>query len=148
MDPRKITKRQRGMRLNGNLTVNASVELERLCKKFDIGRYAIISTALIYYADRIRKEEDPVVQLAKAPATSKTASSLDTLKKTWCMEFGGDLEGGLCMFNKYEVTLAGETEISRRQVAIQDMPNEKEEMRKYMLGPYQNKYEAERAASK
>jgi hypothetical protein len=28
------------------------------------------------------------------------------------------------------------------------MPNEKEEMKKYMLGPYQNKYEAERALNK
>lgn len=145
MDPRDITKRQRGMRLNGNLTPNASMELERLCKKFDIGKYAVISTALIYYADKIKREEVPSVATNQLPRVSKTASQLTDVKKTWCMEFGGELESGLCLFDKYELTLAGVVDTSRRQVAIEDLPNEKEEMRKYMLGPYQNKYEAQRA---
>lgn len=147
MDPRGITKRQRGMRLNGNLTPNASIELERLCKKFDIGKYAVISTALIYYAEKIKREEAPTMGpgSAQTPRVSKTTAQLSDLKKTWCMEYGGELEGGLCMFDKYELTLAGLVETSRRQVAIEDLPNEKDAFRKYMLGPYQNKYEAERA---
>ncbi len=149
VNPQDIKKRQKGMRLNGNLSVNASMALERLCTRFDFGKYAVISAALIAFEEKMRHEENLISPMIQAPrAQGKTASSLETLKKTWCMEFGGQLEGGLCMFNKYEVTLAGETEISRRQVAIGDMPNEKDEMRRYMLGPYQNKYEAERAASK
>lgn len=148
MNKEDTKKRQKGVRVNGNLSPNASIELERLCEKFDIGRYGVISTAVLYYAQKVRNEETPVAPTQSKPRESRTGSQLNDLKKTWCMEFGGSLESGLCLFDKYEVTLAGEVETSRRQVAIEDMPNEKEEMKKYMLGPYQNKYEAERALNK
>ena len=152
-------KRQRGMRLNGNLTPEASRALEDLQDIFDIGKYANISAALIVYA-RLMKGQNigfinpqtnahignvPVQRVRETRNVSKTIQALEELKGGWCESLGAVCEGGVCTFDKYEVTLAGVTEKASRQIALRDMPNDKDMFKKLMLGPYDNKYEAERA---
>jgi hypothetical protein len=158
VDPKTISKRQRGMRLNGNLTPAASQALDDLERIFDIGKYANISAALIVYARLMQGQSigfinpqtnahigNAPIKMRETRSVSKTTQAVEELKNNWCESFGGKAEGGVCTFDKYEVTLAGVTEKAGRQIALRDMPNDKDAFKKLMLGPYDNKYEAERA---
>lgn len=151
----RIRKTERGLRLSGHLTIPASLELERIREEYGNRSYDILSTAVVHYAKFLRGElpmqykQPPRAIVAATPGHKKpqsaTAVALDTAKAIWCEECGGTVEGNLCSFDKYEVTMTGVPVTGRRTLALADMPNEKSEFTKMIIGPYANVYEARKA---
>jgi hypothetical protein len=155
-----VRRSERGLRLTGHLTIPASRALERIQSVYGNRAYEILSTAVVVYEQHImngglphavgsRYQSTPVPGQSSSPARSKAANpttvALGAAKAVWCEEFGGKLEGNMCVFDKYEVTLAGQTESSVRTVALKEMPDQKEDFKKLILGGYDNVYEAKRA---
>lgn len=146
----RVRKTERGLRLSGHLTIQASRELERIREEYGNRAYDILSTAMIWYGKFMRGELGASARPAYLSGPTKRAESATTValsaaKAIWCEEFGGKVEGNLCMFDKYEITLAGQTEVSMRTVALKDMPDSKEEFKSMVLGPYSDIYAARRA---
>lgn len=65
--------------------------------------------------------------------------------EAWCKEFGGLVSGMKVHFVKYEMTLSGEIVKNKRAMELSEMPNDREEVRKVMLGPFMTVQEAEDA---
>lgn len=61
----------------------------------------------------------------------------------WCEEFGASIAGSNAHFNKYELTPAGQVTKNRRAMSLDAMPEDKDEVRKIILGPYHSVEEAE-----
>ena len=149
------TKRERGVRLSGHLSIQASRAMEEVQRVYGTRTYDFLSTATIFYVEAMKRgigghtlTMDSYKSTPKPRAESHTTASLSAAKAIWCQEAGGVMDGNICNFDKYEVTLAGTTEVMKRSVDVKDMPDQKEDFNKMILGGYANVYEAQRAVEK
>lgn len=148
-------KPERGIRLSGHLSVQASRALEELQRIYGSRTYDVLSTALIFYIEAMKHGVGPhAMNMAsyknspqpKKRTDSHTTQSLSAAKANWCVEYGGFMDGNVCNYDKFEVSLAGTTEVMKRSLDVKDMPDQKEDFKKIMLGGYDNIYEARQAA--
>lgn len=165
MDQNKeITRREeRGMRLSGHLTIQATRAVEKIRETYGTRTYDILSSAAVFYV----KIMDGSLQIPGLPAIqplyqstpttktgqprqradSQTTQALSVAKAIWCEEAGGTVMGNICHFDKFEVTMAGTVESSKRSVPLKDMPDLKEDFMKLIMGSYANINEARKAAA-
>jgi len=150
----RYRQKPRGRRLNTWLTVPASRALDRAEEMTGARAYDIMSTAIVLYTSILEQRPGTPAHFPfaggysttpKPRQDSPTTRDLKAAKVSWCEEFGGKVDGNVCFFDKYEVTLAGTTDKMKRSVSINEIPNDKEEFKKMVLGGYDNVYEARRA---
>ena len=77
--------------------------------------------------------------------TRQTDAENRMVVQEWCEEFGGLVSGMNVHFIKYEMTLAGEIVKNKRAMELSEFPQDKDEVRKIMLGPFMTPTEAEDA---
>jgi hypothetical protein len=145
----------RGIRLSGHLSIPASRALEQIQERFGSRTYDVLSTAVIFYLEAMKNGVGPhAMNMAsyqnspqpKKRTDSHTTQSLSAAKANWCTEYGGSMDGNVCNYDKFEVSLAGTTEVMKRSLDVKDMPDQKEDFKKLILGGYDNIYEARQAA--
>lgn len=145
-------KREKGRRLSTWLTPQATKVLNRVQEATGVRAYDVVSTAIVIYANIL--SNPPAPQNAATPAKPKVRTESPTVRDNkavkigWCEEFGGKVEGNVCYYDKYEVTLAGTTDVMKRSISLSEIPDNRDEFKKSILGAYDNVYEARRAVGR
>lgn len=75
----------------------------------------------------------------------QTEAESKMLVGDWCDEFGGLVSGTNVHFVKYEMTMSGEVVRNKRAMNLADFPQDKDEVRKIIIGPFMSLTEAEDA---
>lgn len=145
-----------GRRVATWLTKPASDALTKIQNITGTRAYDVVSTALVIYANTLRANSNQGPAILRATSgrprrqgeESPTVRDTKLVKTLWCEEVGGRVEGNVCYYDKFEVTLAGTTESMKRSISLTEIPDNKEEFTKMVLGGYSNIYEARRAVEK
>lgn len=155
-----VRKEQRGMRLSGHLTIQATRAVEKIQEIYGTRTYEILSTAVINYVRAMEGQPSQVLHplytstptnkagLPRQRAESQSPQALSVAKAIWCEEYGGTVMGNVCHYDKFEVTMAGTTESSKRSVELSSMPDDKIDFKNMVLGSYANISEARKAADR
>lgn len=146
----KLTESQKGRRLNGHITTQATEVLDKIKEDYGTSDYATISTALVFYHKAMHGDM-PFIQVSahkskNRPRKEDGQRSLNALKTIWCEEVGGTVDGNVCHLDKYEMTMAGTVESDKRSIPISELPDTKEDLISYALGGFKTLKEAKDAA--
>lgn len=66
-------------------------------------------------------------------------------REEWCTKFGGEMNGGLCKYTKYEITPTGHIVKAQQSLPVKQMPDSEDEFRKFLLGKFGTVGQAESA---
>lgn len=130
------------------LLPQAAVRLKNLASQYPLSENMFVNIAIMNFDIKKMSMEDlSVVKDEEAMAQTRRMKKLEKVEelKGWLEEFGGGHYGTKAIFNKYEVTFAGEVVRNKRAFELDEMPETKEEVRKMILGKYWSVAEAEEA---
>lgn len=86
-----------------------------------------------------------VKQTVSSDEVVESKKSKPNERENWCTKYGGEINGQMCKYTKYEITPTGAIVKATQALPIKQMPDTEDEFRKYLLGKFGTVGQAESA---
>jgi hypothetical protein len=100
---------------------------------------------VIDFAHRHGVYDERGFQVVSNEAVLATKQEKPEDREEWCAKYGGEMQGNICKYTKYEVTPTGTIMKLTQSLPIKQMPKTEDEFRKFILGKFGTAGQAESA---